>query len=106
MEIQQHERLLHVLNEQFVQQEAACTFTQWDTENEDEEVSQFRATLTASQLSDNEFDEKDLLLVFTAEDGETVEILMEIPSDEVDLAVWEEGRLSIFGTEAELVLEK
>ncbi|MDH4615737.1 hypothetical protein [Brevibacillus sp. AY1] len=106
MEIQRHERLLEVLKEQFAQQEAAFSFTQWDTENEDEEVSQFRGTLTELKLTDNEFDEKDLLLILTAEDGEIVEILMEIPSEEVDLAVWEEGRLSIFGTEAELVLEK
>jgi len=30
---------------------------------------------------------------------------MEIPSEEADLAANEAGRLSIFGTEAELVLE-
>ena len=105
MEIQQHQQLIRVLQEDFLDKLAAILFTQWDTEDGDEEVTQFRGMLTELRLSDNEFGEKDLLLCFSLEDGESVEILMEIPKEEVDLASYEEGRLSIFGTEAELVLE-
>ncbi|MGG1660343.1 hypothetical protein [Brevibacillus sp. NRS-1366] len=107
MEIQQHERLLSVLANDFEKQTASITFTQWDTDSEDEEeVTQFQGQLVGVKLSANEFDEKDLLLLFSAENDETVEILMEIPGEEVDLATYQEGRLRIFGTEAEIVLEK
>jgi len=107
MEIQQHERLLSVLTNDFEKHTASITFTQWDTDSEDEEeVTQFQAQLVGVKLSTNEFEEKDLLLLFAAENDETVEILMEIPGEEVDLATYDEGRLRIFGTEAEIVLEK
>jgi hypothetical protein len=106
MELQQHQRLLQVLQDEYLQKTATVLFTQWDTENEDEEVTRFRGQLTEMQLSDNEFDEKDLQLIFALEDGESVEILMEIPKEEADLAFHEADKLSIYGTEAELVLEK
>ncbi|MDF2684122.1 MAG: hypothetical protein K0R47_5312 [Brevibacillus sp.] len=107
MDIQQHERLLRLLTDEFENQVTTITFTQWDTDREDEEEeTQFKGKLTGFKLTDNEFDEKDLLLLFADEEAETVEILMEIPGEEVDLATYEEGRLSIFGTEAEVVLEK
>lgn len=106
MEIQQHERLIQRLAEEFQNQAASISFTQWDTESEDEEVTQFKGQLTEIKLSDNEFGEKDLLLLFVMEGEESLEILMEIPGEEVDLASYEEGRLSIFGNEAEIVLEK
>ncbi|WP_421616761.1 hypothetical protein ACAF76_013365 [Brevibacillus sp. TJ4] len=106
MEIQQHDRLLQVLRDEYLQKQVVILFTQWDTENEDEEVTQFRGQLTEIQLTDNEFDEKDLQLIFTLEDSESVEILMEIPKEEADLASHEADKLSIYGTEAELVLEK
>jgi hypothetical protein len=106
MEIQQHEQLIRVLIDEYEKKSASISFTQWDTESEDEEVNQFRGQLVGIKLSDNEFEEKDLLILFSVENDETVEILMEIPGEEVDLATFEEGRLSIFGTEAEIVLEK
>ncbi|QRG69645.1 hypothetical protein [Brevibacillus choshinensis] len=107
MDIQKHEQLLRLLTDQFENQQALITFTQWDTEREDEEEeTQFKGKLTGFKLSDNEFDEKDLLLLFVDEEAETVEILMEIPGEEVDLATFEEGRLSIFGNESEVILEK
>lgn len=104
MDIQQHERLIRILTDEFHQKTASVSYTQWETEGDDEEVTQFRGQLGHIKLTDNEFGEKDLLLVFIAEDGDEVEILMEIPGEEVDLATYEEGRLSIFGTEAEIVL--
>lgn len=106
MEIQKHEQLLQYLTNDFQNKPATILFTQWDTESEDEEVTQFHGALAELKLTDNEFGEKDLLLTFAVEDGESVEILMEIPGEEMDLAAYEEGRLSIFGTEAEIVLEK
>ncbi|MFF0830370.1 hypothetical protein ACFYU8_26325 [Brevibacillus sp. NPDC003359] len=106
MDIQQHEQLIQQLAE-YKNQKVSVTFTQWDTESEEEEeVTQFQAQLLEIKLTDNEFEEKDLMLVFTAEDGEEMEILMEIPGDEVDLASYEEDHLRIFGTEAEIVLQK
>lgn len=107
MDIQKHDQLLRLLTEQFENQPAQITFTQWDTDREDEEEeSQFKGKLTGFKLSDNEFEEKDLLLLFADEEAETVEILMEIPGEEVDLATFADGRLSIYGTESEVVLEK
>ncbi|GED66355.1 hypothetical protein BRE01_00570 [Brevibacillus reuszeri] len=107
MEIQQHARLLSILTGDFEKQQATITFTQWDTDSEDdEEVAEFRGQLVGVKLTENEFDEKDLLLLFADEENETVEILMEIPGEEVDLATYNEGRLQIFGTEAEIVLAK
>ncbi|MFS0554293.1 hypothetical protein [Brevibacillus sp. 179-C9.3 HS] len=106
MDIQQHEQLIQLLAE-YKNQKASVTFTQWDTDSEEEEeVTQFQAELLEIKLTDNEFEEKDLLLVFTTEEGEEMEILMEIPGDEVDLASIEEDSLRIFGTEAEIVLQK
>ncbi|WNC16950.1 hypothetical protein [Brevibacillus brevis] len=107
MEIEQHAKLMQLLTDEFENRQATITFTQWDTESEDEEeVAQFTGKLVGIKLTDNEFDEKDLLLLFADEEAETVEILMEIPGEEVDLATYVDGRLSIFGTEAEVVLEK
>ncbi|MDR7317676.1 hypothetical protein [Brevibacillus nitrificans] len=107
MDIQQHERLLRLLTDEFENQMATITFTQWDTDSEDEEEeTQFTGKLVGYKLTDNEFEEKDLLLLFADEEAESVEILMEIPGEEVDLATFENGRLAIFGTEAEVVLEK
>jgi len=107
MEIQQHAGLLALLQDEFENKLARITFTQWDTEQEDEEEeTRFTSKLVGFQLTDNEFAEKDLLLKFTDEHDEAVEILMELPGEEVDLATFEEGRLAIFGTEAEVVLEK
>jgi len=105
MDIQQHEQLLRILTEEFTKKELTVSYTQWDADGEDEEETQFRATLASATITNNEFTEKDLLLIFAAEDGEHIEILMEIPSEEADLATIDVGRLSIFGTEAELVLE-
>jgi|HigsolmetaAR205D_1030408.scaffolds.fasta_scaffold21067_2 hypothetical protein len=106
MEIQQHQQLIRVLQEDFLDKPAGVHFTQWDTDDEDEEVTQFCGELKELRLTDNEFGEKDLLLLFSLEEGESVEILMEIPKEEEDLAAYADGRLSIFGTEAELVLER
>ncbi|ATF12691.1 hypothetical protein HP398_28275 [Brevibacillus sp. HB1.4B] len=106
MDIQQHEQLIQLLAE-YKNQKASVAFTQWDTDSEEEEeVTQFQAELLEVKLTDNEFEEKDLLLVFTTAEGEEMEILMEIPGDEVDLASYEEGHLRIFGTESEIVLQK
>ncbi|GEB31410.1 MULTISPECIES: hypothetical protein [Brevibacillus] len=107
MDIQQHEQLLRLLTDEFASKTASVTFTQWDTDSEEEEeVTQFQGQLTEVKLTDNEFEEKDLLLVFVSEAEGELEILMEIPGDEVDLATFADGKLSIFGTEAEIVLEK
>lgn len=107
MDIQQHERLLRLLTDEFENKMATVTFTQWDTDSEDEEEeTQLAGKLVGYKLTDNEFEEKDLLLLFADEEAESVEILMEIPGEEVDLATFENGRLAIFGTEAEVVLEK
>ncbi|RNB58398.1 hypothetical protein EDM57_06615 [Brevibacillus gelatini] len=107
MDIQQHEQLLRLLVDEFAKQPLSVTFTQWDTESEDdEEVTQFQGQLAEVKLTDNEFAEKDLWLLFVAEDEESVEILMEIPGEEVDLASYADGKLNIFGTEAEIILEK
>ncbi|QDS34814.1 hypothetical protein [Brevibacillus brevis] len=106
MDIQQHEQLIQLLAE-YKNHKVSVAFTQWDTDSEEEEeVTQFQAQLLEIKLTDNEFEEKDLLLVFTTAEGEEMEILMEIPGDEVDLASYEEGYLRIFGTESEIVLQK
>lgn len=105
MDIQTHAQLLRTIEEEFVGKEAQILFTQWDTDDEDEEETGFSAKLLSVALSDNEFGEKDLHLVFD-QDGEQAEILMELPKTEEDLADFENGRLSIYGTEAEIVLTK
>ncbi|GAA4710581.1 hypothetical protein [Brevibacillus fulvus] len=104
MEIHSHQQLLQLLREQFAAQ-AEISFTQWDTEGEDEEETQFHGRLLEVTLTDNQFGEKDLWLQFET-DGDKVEILMELPAEETDLGSVEEEQLRIFGTEAELVLTK
>lgn len=104
MEIQTHQELLEQL-QQYEGSRLTITFTQWDSDADDEEVTVTNGTLTLVRLTDNEFEEKDLLLQFTDGD-EAFEILMEIPMDESDLAVRDEDALRIFGTEAELQLSR
>lgn len=106
MDFDKHAQLEELLSQHFSQVEAEITFTQWDSDSEDEEVTHFRGRLVKSSLTDNEFGEKDLQLTFEVDGEETVEILMEVPKEEADLGTYEEGNLHIFGTEAELVLAK
>lgn len=105
MDIQTHQQLLGAL-QQYTTNQVSVTYTQWDSEFADEEeVIDFQATLQEFRITDNEFGEKDLFLVFVNGDEET-EILMEIPAVEEDLAVLEDEQLRLFGTEAELILKK
>lgn len=106
MDIQTHAELVRILEDEFVGTKAQLLFTQWDTDDEDEEESRFEARLLKVTLSDNEFAEKDLLLSLENDQGEELDLLMELPKAEEDLGSFVEGRLSIFGTEAELVLTK
>ncbi|CAJ1003162.1 MULTISPECIES: hypothetical protein [Bacillales] len=106
MDIHQHAQLIAVLEKDFRGQAAEIQFTQWDSDGEDEEVTQFRGELSDVRLSDNEFGEKDLQMSFAIDGDQVVDILMEIPADEEDLAAFVDGRLSIFGTEAEIVLKR
>ncbi|MET3289982.1 UNVERIFIED_CONTAM: hypothetical protein ABID98_002552 [Brevibacillus sp. OAP136] len=106
MDIQTHAELIRILESEFVGAQAQFIFTQWDTDGEDEEESTFAARLLKVSLSDNEFEEKDLLLTLENEAGEDLELLMELPSVEEDLGSFADGRLSLYGTEAELVLKK
>jgi hypothetical protein len=106
MEIHQHDQLMAVMEKEFRGQAAEIQFTQWDSDGEDEEVTQFRGELIDVRLSDNEFGEKDLQLSFAVDGDQVVDILMEIPADEEDLAAFADGCLSIFGTEAEIVLKR
>jgi hypothetical protein len=106
MDIHKHDQLLSLLAERFRGQQVEVLFTQWDGEGEDEEVTQFRGQLSELELKDNEFGEKDLQLAFEVDGDQVVEVLMEIPQDEEDLAAWIDGRLHIYGTEAEIVLGK
>jgi len=105
MEIHLHDKLLELLDAHFRGKEASILFTQWDGDSEDEEVTQFRGQLASAVVADNEFGEKDLTLTFVTE-GEEVEILMEIPAEEVDLGSYQDDQLHIFGTEAEIVLSR
>ncbi|WP_126427697.1 hypothetical protein [Brevibacillus marinus] len=104
MELHRHDELVARLREAYLQRPLQVTFTQWEADEEDEQVSRFRATLVDVSLDDNEFGTKDLLLTFQAEAEEVVEILMELPREEVDLAYQDEDCLRLFGTEAELIL--
>ncbi len=105
MDIHSYKDLLKTLD-QFLRQPLTVTFTQWDSDYADEEeVIDFTAALKEFKLTDNEFGEKDLLLMFQAEEEE-MEILMEVPAVEEDLGVWEENELRIFGTESELIVKK
>jgi hypothetical protein len=106
VEIHQHDQLMAVMEEEFRGQAAEVQFTQWDGDGEDEEVTQFRGELIDVRLADNEFGEKDLQLTFAVDGDQVVDILMEIPADEEDLAAFADGRLSIYGTEAEIVLKR
>ncbi|CAM5793358.1 MULTISPECIES: hypothetical protein [Brevibacillus] len=106
MDIHKHDQLLGLIEEHYAKGQIQAQFTQWDSDSEDEEVTQLQGTLASWKLTDNEFGEKDLLIVLESDTEGTVEILMEIPADEDNLAVFAEGRLSIFGTEAELILSK
>ncbi len=105
MDIQTHDKLMTLLQSEFKGKAGTVTFTQWDGDSEDEEVTQFRGKLMDAELRDNEFGEKDLTLSFEVDEEQTVEVLMEIPAEEVDLASHAENRLHIYGTEAEIVLE-
>jgi hypothetical protein len=106
MDIHTHDQLLSLLAEQFRDQQVEVHFTQWDGDGEDEEVTQFHGRLTQLDLRDNEFGEKDLQLAFHVDGDQVVEVLMEIPQEEEDLAALIDGRLHIYGTEAEIVLGK
>lgn len=105
MEIHTHAALLEVLRLEYQDKDAEITFTEWDGDSEDEEVSAFRGRLVDIQLKDNEFDEKDLFLLIEA-DGEELELLMEIPAEEADLGSFAEGCLQIFGTESEVSFKR
>ncbi|MDN9009795.1 hypothetical protein [Brevibacillus laterosporus] len=106
MDIHNHAALMEILEKAYVNHQVQITYTDWEgDEQEDEVVTTFRGTLLEVSLVDNEFEEKDLALRFL-EDGDEVELLMEIPADEQDLGVSEEQLVRIFGTEAELVLAK
>ncbi|UFJ43075.1 hypothetical protein LOK74_11555 [Brevibacillus humidisoli] len=106
MELHRHEQLMACLRETYLQQSLQVTFTQWDGDEEDEQVSQFQASLVDIVLDDNEFGTKDLLLTFELDEEEVVEILMELSREEADLANLDGGTLRLFGTEAELVLTR
>jgi hypothetical protein len=106
MDIHNHDQLMALLDSEFRGLEADITFTQWDGDSEDEEVTHFRGQLTSAELQDNEFGEKDLRLTFATDGEQELEVLMEIPAEEVDLGSMAEGRLHIFGTEAEIVLSR
>jgi hypothetical protein len=106
MDIHTHDQLLSLLAEHFRDQQVEVHFTQWDGDGEDEEVTQFYGRLTEIEWKDNEFGEKDLKLAFDVDGDQVVEVLMEIPQEEEDLAAWIDGRLHIYGTEAEIVLGK
>jgi hypothetical protein len=104
VELHRHDQLLQALKETYTGVLIDIHFTQWDSDEEDEEVTLFRGSLTEVELTDNEFGEKDLRLTFATDSDEEVEILMEIPQEEEDLGALQDGELRIFGTEAELVL--
>lgn len=105
MEIQTHKEMLNTL-QQFVDQKLSVTYTQWDSEESDEEeVIDFEGTLKEVKVTDNEFEEKDLFLLFVGDEGE-IELLMEVPAAEEDLGVMEGNQLRIFGTEDEIILKK
>jgi SpoVK/Ycf46/Vps4 family AAA+-type ATPase len=106
MDIHKHEQLLSLLAEQYRDQQVEVHFTHWDGDGEDEEVTQFQGRLIEMELQDNEFGEKDLQLVFHLDGDQVVEVLMEIPQEEEDLAAWMDGRLHIYGTDSEIVLGK
>ncbi len=105
MEIHTHTELLDILRREYQDQDSEITYTEWDGDSEDEQVSTFRGKLVDIQLKDNEFDEKDLLLLIQS-DGEELELLMEIPAEETDLGSFAEGRLQIFGTESEVIFKR
>ncbi|MBO8163258.1 MAG: hypothetical protein H0Z34_05960 [Brevibacillus sp.] len=104
MELHQHTQLLACLKEAYRDNTVVVTFTQWDGEEEDEQVTQFQGTLSDIVLSDNKFGTKDLQLTFAVDEEQVVEILMELPAEEEDLAFQDEKTLRVFGTEAELVI--
>ncbi|MGC5325091.1 hypothetical protein [Brevibacillus sp. SYSU BS000544] len=105
MELHTHKEIENTL-QQFINQALSVTYTQWDSEEADEEeVIDFNGTLKEVRITDNEFEEKDLFLLFTGDDGE-IELLMEVPASEEDLGVLEGNQLRIFGTEAEIILIK
>lgn len=106
MDFDTHQQLDELLRQHFHEVEAEVTFTQWDGDNEDEEVTQFHGKLVGTSLTDNEFGEKDLLLTFQADGDEMIEILMEVPKEEAELGSFNDNRLHIFGTEAEIVFAK
>lgn len=106
LEIHKHDELLKTLEEHFAGQQLGVVFTQWDGDEEEEEVTELTGQLQEWRLSDNEFGEKDLYMRIEAQGEGDVEILMEIPAEEENLAQFGEGRLSIFGTEAELILTR
>ncbi|WP_232699267.1 hypothetical protein [Brevibacillus daliensis] len=106
MEIQNHAELLALLESDFINKPLTVTYTDWEGGDlEDEQVTTFQGTIVEVSISDNEFEEKDLSLRFQTDEGE-VEILMEIPAEESDLANQDEDSFRIFGTEAELILAK
>lgn len=108
MEIHRRNDLLAALRESYLDRPLEVTFTQWEgeEEDEDEQVSQFRASLLDVALDKNEFGTYDLLLTFQPAGEEAVEILMELPREEENLAYQDEAGLRLFGTEAELILAR
>ncbi len=106
MEFHTKDELTNLLQKHFSSQPLTVTFTQWEGDEEDEEVTTFHGRLIEFRITDNEFAAHDLLLHFQADEDDVVEILMEIPKVEGDLGTHEGGELRVFGTEAELVLSK
>lgn len=105
MDIHTHQELLDIVTSEYLHKECNFSYTEWDGDAEDEQVSEFRGTLTEVLLTDNEFDEKDLFLRIRSEEEEW-ELLLEVPAEEADLATFVNHALQIFGTESEVTLSR
>lgn len=110
MEITKPNHIPELLREQFKDQKITVTFTQWESDDleEDETVTQFVGTLLETAMKENQFSGLDGAFHFAVEDQEDiVEILMDFPLDDIDVvATLDQNMIHIYGNESELLLQK
>ncbi|HJV45296.1 MAG TPA: hypothetical protein VJ824_06180 [Bacillota bacterium] len=110
MEITKPNLIPELLREQFKDQKIKVTFTQWESDDleDDETVTQFVGTLLETAIHDNQFSGLDGAFHFSVEGEEDViEILMDFPPDDEDvIATLDQEMIHIYGNESELLIQK
>jgi hypothetical protein len=110
MEMKNINKIPDMLREYITDQKVSVTFTQWETDEheEDEAISHFEGYLIECRVAENEFNGMDGAFHFkTDQEEEIIEILMDFPNDDEDIvASVVERTINLFGNESLLRMEK